>query len=283
MSHLGVSKTNILLRDFIKRRKEVSPKHYFQVQQELLCEPIAEYFEEFGASQLHKYFLENGLFYPDSKILNELKQLEKKQVWNLIKGQYEKLKKAWDGEEAEIFIFPVERRNEFIMKELKGKMGVSFHHVIIIFLSKESTPKEIEALFTHEYNHVCRLSRLQKEFQELSLLDSMIIEGMAEVAVAETVGEKLLAPWVSLYSKQELIPFWIKAKSYLDLKGKMEHDRFLYGDNTSRGFPKWFGYSVGYLIVKAYLEKNKDISMKELLKIETAEILAKSGFDSNIK
>jgi uncharacterized protein YjaZ len=280
---LSVSKTNILLRDFIKRRKEVSPKHYFRIQQELLCEPIAEHFEEFHASQLHKYFLENGMFYPDAKIFNEIKQLEKKRVWDLLQVHYEKLKNTWDGEDAEIYTFPAEKRNEIIMKELNGKMGISFHNVVVLFLTKDLTTKEIKALFTHEYNHVCRLAVLQKEFNELSLLDSMIIEGMAEVAVEQTLGEDMLAPWVSLYTKKELLPFWKKAKAFLNVKGKEKHDPFLYGDKSGRGFPKWFGYSLGYLIVKSYLEKNNALSMNELLRIETQEILDKSGFDSDMK
>lgn len=273
----------MLLRDFIKRRKELSPKQYFQIQQEILCEPIAEHFEEFTATQLHKYFLENGLFYPDAKIFNEIRQLEKKQVWELLQGHYNKLRKAWDGEEAHIYTYPAERRNEIIMKDLNGKMGVSFHNVIVLFLTKELTIKEILALLTHEYNHVCRLQVLQKEFYELSLLDSIIIEGLAEVAVEQTVGEGLLAPWVSLYTKKELSPYWFKAKSYFDVKGKEKHDRFLYGDQTGRGFPKWFGYSLGYFIIKTYLEKNKNISMKDLLKLDTNEILEKSAIDIEMR
>ncbi|QOY34165.1 DUF2268 domain-containing protein [Anaerobacillus isosaccharinicus] len=280
---MSVSKTNRLLREFVKERKEVSKEHYFQLQRDLLCEPIAEYFEEFHATQLHKYFLENGMFYPDAKIFSEIKQLEKKQVWELLQGHYEKLRKEWNGEEAEIFIFPAERRNEIIMKELKGKMGISFHHVVVLFLTRELSTKEIKALLTHEYNHVCRLFTLQKEFHELSLLDSMIIEGLAEVAVEQTLGEELLAPWVTLYTKKDLIPYWCKVKKYLDVKGKEKHDPFLYGDRSGRGFPKWFGYCTGYLIVKDYLEKHKDISMNELLKIETKEILSESGFDPETK
>ena len=276
---MGVSKTNSLLRTFIKERKKVSKEHYFQIQRDLLCEPIAAHFEEFHATQLHKYFLENGMFYPDAKIFKEIKQLEKKQVWELVQGHYEKLLKEWDGEEAEIFIFPAERRNEIIMKELKGKMGISFHQVVVLFLTKELSTKEIKALLTHEYNHVCRLFYLQKEFHELSLLDSMIIEGMAEVSVEQTLGEDLLAPWVTLYTKKDIFPYWRKVKKYLDVKGKEKHDPFLYGDRSGRGFPKWFGYCTGYLIVKAYLEKHKEILMPELLKIETKEILKESEFD----
>ncbi|RXI98252.1 hypothetical protein DS745_18120 [Anaerobacillus alkaliphilus] len=275
---MGVSKTNVLIRDFIKRRKEVSPKHYFQIQSELLCEPIAEYFEEYHAAQLHKYFLDNGMFFPDAKILHEVKELEKNKVWQLVQTEYEKLQKEWNGANAEIFIFPAERRNQVLMKDLKGKTGVSFHNVVVLFLTKENSPNEIKALLTHEYNHVCRLSMLEQQLEELTLLDSMVIEGMAEIAVEQTQGKEMLAPWVNLYSKKELLPFWMRVKRHLDLKGKSNHDVYLYGDKRSRTFPKWFGYSVGYLIVKEYLEKHSEMKMDELLQINAEDILKDSQF-----
>ncbi|MCT8140405.1 DUF2268 domain-containing protein [Anaerobacillus sp. CMMVII] len=280
---MGVAKSNLLVREFIKRRKEISSMQYFQIQRDILCEPIAEHFEEFNATQLHKYFLENGMFYPDAKIHEELKLLEKKRVWEILQTHYDKLRELWGGEDANIYVFPAERRNEIVMKDLKGKMGVSFHHVILLFLTKELTKSEIQALLTHEYNHVCRLATLQKKFHELTLLDSIIIEGLAEVAVELTVGETVLAPWVSMYTKEELLPYWLRVKRYLDTKGKDKHDRFLYGDYSGRGFPKWFGYSAGYLIVKAYLEKNNKITMKDLLKIDTKEILKASEFGQELR
>lgn len=272
---MSVSKTNEMLRKFIKKRKEVPKKHYFQIQEDIICEPVAEHFEQFHTTQLHKYLLDNGLFFPDAKILAEVKELERKNVWQLVENNYEKLKKEWEGTEAEIFIFPVERRNELIMKELRGKMGVSFHDVVVMFLSSELTEKEILALLTHEYNHACRLTKLNKDFDELTLLDSMVIEGMAEVAVEEIVGKELLAPWTKMYTKKELSPHWQKVQKYLQIKGKENHDLYLYG--SKRGYPilKWFGYCLGYKIVKDFLIENPTIKMKELLEMD-ATIISKS-------
>ncbi len=275
---MSVVKTNLLVKEFMKQRKEVSQKQYFQIQCDLLCEPIAEHFEEFNAIQLHQYFLESGLFYPNAKISNEIKQLEKKQVWDQLQKHYEKLKSTWAGADAHTYLFPIERRNKMMMQELHGKTGVSFHHVIVLFLAKELSIKEIFALFTHEYNHVCRLSYIEKEFEELTLLDSLIIEGMAEVAVEQIFGQEMLAPWVKLYTKQELLPYWSRVHRYLEVKGKENHHLFLYGDKSGQRFPKWFGYSIGYFIVKEYLANNQQILMKDLIKTETAQIFEKSGF-----
>lgn len=275
---MSVASTNKYLREYLKRRKEISPEEYLQLQCEVLCNPVADYFKEYTAMQLHKYFLDNGLFYPDAKIFYEIKGLEKNNVWEVLESHYEKLQKDWNGEEAKIFIFPIERRNEPLMKELSGKMGLSFHRVIVLFVTKDITSDELKALLTHEYNHVCRLTTINKEFDQLSLLDSILVEGMAEVAVEKIFGKEQLAPWASLYSKKELLPHWSRVKKLLHLKGKEKHDPILYGTNSYNGFPKWFGYSIGFLIVSAYMKECKEITMSELLKKDSFEILANSGF-----
>ncbi|OIJ10447.1 hypothetical protein BKP37_18085 [Anaerobacillus alkalilacustris] len=280
---MSVVQTNKTLKEFVRKRKETPTKLHFQLQRELLCDPVADHFEEYHSIQLHKYFLDNGMFFPDAKILEEINGFEKKKIWKLLQNHYERLKSDWRGEEATIYLFPVEKRNEIIMKDLNGKTGISFHDVIVLFLSKNLSVEEIEALLTHEYNHVCRLSSLNKDFDQLTLLDSMVIEGMAEVAVEKTVGKSALAPWVSLYNKKELYPYWQRVKKLLSVKGKQNHDPILLGDQTSRKFPKWFGYCIGYEIVKAYLEKNKEIRMCELLKKDSKEILSTSEFDHTFK
>ncbi|MCD8502593.1 MAG: DUF2268 domain-containing protein, partial [Bacillaceae bacterium] len=236
------------------------------------CEPITDKLNLFDPMSLHQYLLEQGLFHPDADVEEELFQLEKMNVWKIVEDQYEKLRKLWDGAKADIFIFPVERRNEVIMKELKGKMGISFSKVIVLFLSKELTVKQIRSLFTHEYHHACRLDFLNKSIDQVNLLDSILIEGMAEVAVEYYHDAKMLAPWVNLYTKKQIEPYWKTIVPYLELRGKEKHDPILYG-NSRHGFPKWFGYCAGFHIVKSYLEANESVTMKELLKTESIVIL----------
>ena len=48
--------------------------------------------------------------------------------------------------------------------------------------------QELQALFAHEYNHVCRIHIL-KTLDEMTLLDSLILEGLAEDAVKDLYGE----------------------------------------------------------------------------------------------
>lgn len=274
---MGVVNTEKIIKAFIKLRKDKPKVEHINLQRELLCEPIASLLQSFDAMQLHQYLLEQGLFHPDANIEDEVITLEKNKVWHIVQEQYSKLRKLWNGAKVSIFIFPVERRNPIIMNELKGKMGIGFEEVIVLFLSKELSRKEISALFTHEYHHVCRLKYLKKSLQEVSLLDSLLIEGMAEVAVEYYHGNKSLAPWVNMYSREEVLTYWKKIYSNLQIKGKEKHDPVLFGDQHS-GFPKWFGYWAGYQIVNSYIKNHQGVTMKQLLMKDSNEILNGSSF-----
>lgn len=272
---MGVINTREMIHSFIKQRKQKPKVEYINVQREQLCEPIIEKLQSFDPMSLHQYLLEQGLFFPDSDVEGDLIALENMNVWEVIGDQYEKLQKLWNGVKTDIFIFPVERGNPVIMKELNGKMGISFPKVIILFLSKELTRNQIRSLFTHEYHHVCRLDFLKKSIHEVNLLDSIIIEGMAEVAVEYYHDRQMLAPWVYMYTKKQLEPYWKRIVPYLEVRGKENHDPILYG-NYRNGFPKWYGYCLGYHIVNSYLEENQTVTMKQLLRTKSSEILSNS-------
>ena len=77
-----------------------------------------------------------------------------------------------------------------------------------MFLSPDLPKEEIKALLAHEYNHVCRLDYLNQAPSKISLMDSLIIEGLGEYAVKDLYGEKWLAPWINLYSFEEALAIW---------------------------------------------------------------------------
>jgi uncharacterized protein YjaZ len=157
----------------------------------------------------------------------------------------------WNGPNIPIFLFPVAQTGSFFIREKKSKAGVSFPDKMFLFLSDYGDMKDIEALLVHEYHHICRMHMIDKKIEDYTLLDSLIIEGLAEYAVLKHCGRNYLATWCHMYSEKDLENFWNK---YLkDELGKRKnergHDERLYG---GRGFPKLLGYAVGYNIIKNY-------------------------------
>lgn len=276
---MGTVATNRWLYQFNEAIEGVSSlEQKYQLQQTFLIKPLAKYFPTYTLREIHHSLLRAGLFTPDQAMNKNLLALMKQKCWRKVQNEYLSLKKDWHGAEAKIFLFPVEERNEFINQKLGNKMGLGFSDKIFLFVSPTITDISLKALLTHEYNHVCRLQQLNKKESELTLLDSLIIEGLGEYAVKERHGEKALAPWTKQLSKRELHFLWDRYyQRYLPLKGKEHHHALLYGDE-SRGLPNWSGYSIGYELVTSAVKNIGEIPMHKLLKKNGEELLQKSSF-----
>ncbi|MBY7142025.1 DUF2268 domain-containing protein [Virgibacillus sp. NKC19-3] len=233
-----------------------------------LCEKLVAYFERVLASEIHEYLTMHGMYRTPSKNIEDLlKKLKNNNVWKTVHKEKQYLQEEWDGPDVPIFIFPSDTNNQRLIQDSNGKSGLAFSDKLFLFISEENDEEEIRALFTHEYHHVCRLSKYPVNIKDFVLLDTIILEGLAENAVREGFGEKLTASWTSYYSNQQLE----KMQNKLVIPNKSiqqtnpRHQRILYGLGL---YPKMAGYCVGYHIVKAYMEANKKTT-KDVLHMPT--------------
>jgi uncharacterized protein YjaZ len=237
------------------------------------------YFNDVEAEEIIDYLIQHGLF--SSNDVGEIekinKVLEKKKVWEFVEKQFSNMKKEWSGPDADIFILPFNFENRQLMRELNGKSGLGFKDKIFLFVTQEITLNELKGLLIHEYHHVCRLKTLGKDLSKMTLLDSILIEGLAEYAVEEYVGSKYLGIWTKLYNEEELLQFWNQyLKDDLNLLGKEKHHHYLYGKGLS--IPKWLGYSIGYHCVKSIVKNNQHLTTKKMLKLNSEILFKKSIF-----
>ena len=262
---MSVIPTQRWLKKWLKAYKNPKGKSADTLQCEIICNPLVDVFLNATPKEIHYELIQNGLFKSYEAL--DLRELEKKRIWDTIQEEFERLKKLWSGPEVPIYIFPITKEEPVI-----NKNGVAYHHAVFLFISEKLEKEELCALIAHEYNHVCRLQYLKKSFDEVTLKDSLLFEGLAECAVEELYGEQWVAPWLQLYSKEELLSIWGKYfLPYLEMQGLHNHDPFLYGEPL----PKWIGYCIGYEIVRTYKKK---FSTQELLRQPTDKILAGSDF-----
>ncbi|PAE17740.1 Zn-dependent protease [Virgibacillus sp. 7505] len=231
-----------------------------------LCEKLTGLFADASAEEIYDYFIQHGMYRPLKK---KRKQLEEK-VWEVVQEDEAFLKKEWDGPDIPIYIFPSDDRNKWIQTQLGGKSGLAFKDKLFLFLSPENTEEEIKAIFTHEYNHVCRLNRFDKSEEMYTLLDAIVLEGIAENAVTERLGEELTARWASFYPDKKIEKMW---SDYIVPKQELlpqddEYHAILFGH---RKYPKMLGYCVGYHVVKNYMERYS-LSSEDLLAVEASVI-----------
>lgn len=193
------------------------------------------------------------MYKPDRRTRKTLEELEAGKFWAVTEKIFNKYKRKWKGPDIPIFIFPLDQSNSKLMREGKGKSGLSFIDKMFLFLTPINDEKELEALFVHEYHHVCRMQAQKKNPAEYTLLDSIILEGLAEHAVAENCGEKYTGEWSRRYSTKVLGEFWEKElEEKLSIQREdRQHDEILFGLG---GRPALLGYAIGYEIVKQYIQ-----------------------------
>lgn len=189
-------------------------------------------------------------------------------AWHIIEQQVNALQNEWQGPTVPVYIFPI--------AEDFSKNGIAYKNGICLFISNELTTQQLQALLTHEYHHSCRRNLLT---EPLTLLDSILMEGLAEDAVETCFGKDALSPWTERYSIKEVQHFWnTHFISNLNQKEIQYRQAFLFGD-PQLGLPQWIGYCTGYRIVQAFKKNYGPISTKTLLSIPSEDMLSVAGFE----
>jgi len=235
-----------------------------------ICEKLTRFFHHTPASDIHNHLIQYGMYQESTKGSDTIEKLIHSKAWDIVKAEEKKLKESWDGPDIPIFIFPAEGRNKILYREYNGKAGLTFKDKLFLFISDHNTKEEIQALFTHEYNHVCRLEKVDKQEKDFVLLDHIILEGLAENAVRERLGVEHTAKWTSFYSERQLNKIWkdlILPHEQLP-PNHTKHARILYGFKL---YPKMAGYSAGYFLVKNYMIDN-EASIHEILSLPSEKI-----------
>ncbi|MCQ6275510.1 DUF2268 domain-containing protein [Bacillus sp. V3B] len=235
-----------------------------------MCEKIEEYFDGARASEIYHYLTLHGMYRPLQNGNKLVRSLQENKVWEIVHKEKRKLQNMWEGPDVPVFIFPSDINNRKIKRDFNGKSGLAFQDKLFLFISEDNEETEIKALLTHEYNHVCRLAKLQKKEEDYVLLDTIILEGLAENAVRERLGKEFVSTWTSYYSNEELDRIWKKlvCPNRNILKADRKHQDILFGLGY---YPKMSGYCVGYYLVKNYIEANS-LTSKDLLSIEATHI-----------
>jgi uncharacterized protein YjaZ len=235
-----------------------------------LCQHLTSYFPNASARDIYLYLVRYGMYQPSKNIGEMIKQMKQKNIWERVEPVYEKRKKEWNGPDVPLFLFPADTHNRKLARDFNSKGGVAFHDKLLIFLLPHHTDKEIEALITHEYNHVCRLKKQKKENEDVTLLDAIVLEGLAENAVGRYVGKSHQASWTTYYSDEQLDHFWKRYVSPYQsiLPQHPLYSRLLYGLGF---YPAMLGYAVGYYIVRRCLEHGARFS--ELMGIDSEQML----------
>lgn len=229
-----------------------------------LCRKLTSYFKGATAGQIYDHLTFHGLYsYPTKPAKQVVSELQRLQAWDIVQKEIKLLRKEWQGPQIPTFILPAH----------STKSGLAFNDKLFIFLPPECSESEIKAVVTHEYHHVCRLSRFFQKESDYTLLDAIILEGLAEHAVRERLGSQLVASWTNWYTASQLEEFWetLFFPNRQLPKSSWVHEHLV---NGTAGNPRMAGYAVGYFLVGRYM-KSSGLTTAGLLGVPAEQMVKK--------
>ncbi len=235
-----------------------------------ICEKLVPFFDKMKKREIADYLHSFGMFKHTSNFDEWIEQMKQNQIISYIKKIEKKYMLEWKGPDVSIFVFPIDQTNRKIEREYRGRSGLAFYNKLFLFLSKDVKRGDIHSLFLHEYHHVCRLSSVTKPEEEFTIMDTIIMEGLAENAVREKLGDHAVSDWTKLYEPYQCERFYqrIILPQKDVTRDSLKFSQIMFGTGF---YPKMLGYSVGYHIVKTIMQKTGK-KTKQLLSESTEEL-----------
>jgi len=181
----------------------------------------------------------------------------------IIKTITKAIKKCSDvlpGRISSIFVFPT--FSQFVREEMSGTTGYTpWSDTILIFINPASLQcdKALGETVGHEFNHAVFL----RDKKCTTLLDSIIFEGLAEHFREQIIGGDR-APWTKIFelNQAKVIFSEMKLANLLQSTDPEIRRGVFFGNEK---YICWTGYTIGYYIVKSFLENNPSLGWEEIM------------------
>ncbi len=154
----------------------------------------------------------------------------------------------------------------------EGVMAIAVYSCVFhLFVNLHEYSKEsLENTVVHELNHTIYYYYHYDNFNNYTLLDEILLEGLAE-NFREQYFDPKITKWAGALTKDEAFKILKKIdKNILESKDRKVIKEFLFGNNK---YKKWNGYSVGYWLVKEFINRNKSLSWDELMKTNSKKFI----------
>ena len=207
------------------------------------------------------------------ELYRPLSEKEKQQLKNTIESTIEKSSNFLNIPPISIFVFPWLVEPEGFVELMGGINGFApYKKTIHLYLTPEQFyPKNIEKTVAHEFNHTNFFNN--HGLHKMDILETLIFEGLAENFEEKISGERNVI--AKAIDKKESKKILFQIYPYLNF----EEDDFyksLFFDGKE--YKRWTGYTIGYELVNAFMNKYSTISWEKIMEIEPREIFYKSPF-----
>ncbi|MEX0931160.1 MAG: DUF2268 domain-containing putative Zn-dependent protease [Candidatus Paceibacterota bacterium] len=157
-------------------------------------------------------------------------------------------------------------------KVFEGVMAIAIYSCVFhLFVNlNEYSKKSIENTVAHELNHTIYYYNHYNDFNNYTLLDEILLEGLAE-NFREQYFDPEVSKWAGALNKDTAFDILRESKNILESRDQKVIKEFLFGNDK---YEKWTGYSLGYWLVKKFIKSNPNLSWDEIMKIDSQKFLS---------
>jgi hypothetical protein len=124
----------------------------------------------------------------------------------------------------------------------------------------------------HELHHSTRI--LNGPGYGETLMEAIVTEGLAQVFTEEVAPDAPATPWSRALNEQKVGRMWPQAREESS-GGSYDHAAWFFG---SQELPRWAGYSIGYRLIRSYLQDHPAETAASLVDSPARAILKGSRF-----
>ena len=195
------------------------------------------------------------------------------QIETEFKNSIQKIEKIFPNQNIDIIVYD----NPFGTIPEYGIGGYTpYHHLIFISLDpnfpniQESISKQFSRTLTHEIHHAIRTKYVG---YGNSLLEALISEGLADHFDSE-INQCKPQSWDTALNQEQLDKFnKLATKEYFNKN--YNHNDWFFGSND---IPKWTGYTLGFELVKNFLQKHPDQKPSTLFATKAEDFIRDNNY-----
>ncbi len=188
------------------------------------------------------------------------------ELFEVVKSTMDLLEK-YQRSKKYFFIFP--SFDNFTLEKMNGVGGFCpKKNIIFIFLNLngKNWKDSLKDTLIHEFSH--SVSDYYLGGEDFNIGEGLIFDGLAENFRKINFGGSDIL--IEAVSKEDCFKYFEDLRLKLDSKDFDFYMKVFYGTGN---YPSWLGYSLGYYLVKNYLDKLKVINWNILLRKNPKEIL----------
>jgi len=174
--------------------------------------------------------------------------------------------------ETDVLLTVAPDLREAVTKYMHGSTGWtpdSQHVRIVVNTGTEGWQKSLKSTVAHELNHTVRHHRIGTHRGQLTMLDTIAFEGLAQCFETEVCGKR--PPYATSLSTRQARRTWSLVEDNLDSLDEGLYRRIFFARNDKE-VPTWAGYGISYMLVHR-MKKRSGLGWNELMGLSSEEIV----------